>query len=56
MTIEERIRYLLHAAGRAEQEGAERVARSLRRMAEEARPLEVPSPLSGGAPTPCCPE
>jgi len=39
MTVEERIRYLLHAAVRAEQEGAEKVARSLRRMAEEARPL-----------------
>lgn len=41
MSVEERIRYLLRAAMRAEQEGAERTARALRRMAEEARPLEV---------------
>lgn len=55
MTVEERIQFLLHAAGRAEQEGAERVARSLRRMAEEARPLEV-RPLPGSPRLECCPE
>lgn len=38
MSVEERIRYLLRAALRAEGEGNSRVARSLRRMAEEARP------------------
>lgn len=40
MSVEDRIRYLLRAASRAEREGAERAARSLRRMAEDARPLE----------------
>lgn len=40
MSVEDRIRYLLRAALRAEREGSERAARSLRRMAEDARPLE----------------
>ena len=40
MSVDERIRYLMQAALRAEREGSERVARSLRRMAEEARPLD----------------
>lgn len=38
MKIEERIRYLLRASLRAEGEGNQRVAATLRRMAEEARP------------------
>ncbi len=38
-TVEERIRYLLRAALRAEEEGDRRVARNLRRMAEEACPV-----------------
>ena len=38
MSIEERIRYLLRAASRAEVEGDDKVARALRRMAEEAVP------------------
>lgn len=41
MSVEERIRYLLRAAVRAEREGSERAARALRRMAEEARPLDI---------------
>lgn len=41
MTADERIRFLMRAASRAEGEGNERIARLFRRMAEEARPLEV---------------
>ena len=51
MSIEERIRYLLQAAIRADKEGSERVARTLRRMAHELRPLDVqPSRAAFG----CC--
>lgn len=39
MSIEERIHYLLQAAMRAECEGESRIARTLRRMADEARPV-----------------
>ncbi|MBW3535223.1 MAG: hypothetical protein KY453_08425 [Gemmatimonadetes bacterium] len=38
MGIEDRIRYLLRAARRAEIEGDDRVAQALRRMADEAGP------------------
>lgn len=38
-SMEEKIRYLLRAALRAEHEGERRVARILRRMAEEACPV-----------------
>ena len=41
MMMEQRIRYLLSAAHRADVEGDARTARSFRRMAEEARELEV---------------
>jgi hypothetical protein len=41
MSIEQRIRYILDAAERAEREGHDRAARSLRRLAEEARPLSI---------------
>jgi len=41
MSSEERIGFLLRAAERAESEGEVRVARSLRRMAEEAHPLPL---------------
>jgi len=41
MSVEESIRFLLRAAQRAEREGSARVARSLRLMAEQARPLEI---------------
>ena len=41
MSIEDRIQYLLQAASRAEGEGEARIAEMLRRMAEEARPLEL---------------
>lgn len=40
MTMDERIRFLLRAATRAEDEGNERVARNFRRMAEDARPVD----------------
>jgi hypothetical protein len=39
--MDERIRFLLRAATRAEGEGDQRIARIFRRMAEEARPLDV---------------
>ena len=39
--MDERIRYLLRAATRAEGEGDLRIARIFRRMAEEARPLDA---------------
>ena len=39
MSLDDRIRYLLKAATRAEGEGQTRIAQTLRRMAEEARPL-----------------
>ena len=40
MKSEERIRFLLRAAGRAEGDGNFRVANVLRRMARDVRPLE----------------
>lgn len=41
MSMDERIRYLLRAATRAEGEGDQKTARIFRRMAEEARPLDA---------------
>ena len=41
MTMDERIRFLLRAATRAEGEGDRRIAQIFRRMAEEARPLDA---------------
>ena len=41
MSFDERIQHILRAAQRAEQEGHERVARSLRRMAAE---FSTPAP------------
>lgn len=41
MSVEERIRYLLRAASRAEVEGDRWVAHLFRRMAKEALPLDV---------------
>lgn len=43
MSMDERIRFLLRAASRAEGEGDQRAARIFRRMAEEARPLDEAS-------------
>lgn len=40
MRIEQRVEYLLRAAVRAEQDGDHQVARSLRRMAEDIRPID----------------
>jgi hypothetical protein len=40
MTMDDRVRFLLRAATRAEDEGNERVARNFRRMAEDARPVD----------------
>ena len=39
MSMEQRVKYLLSAALRADEEGDARTARILRRMAEESRPL-----------------
>jgi len=44
MSMDERIRILLRVATRAEGEGDDRVARILRRRAEESRPLDVDIP------------
>ncbi|HSG08800.1 MAG TPA: hypothetical protein VLA36_10615 [Longimicrobiales bacterium] len=44
MSMDERIRFLLRVASRAEGEGDERSARIFRRMAYEARPLDGASP------------
>lgn len=41
MSVEERILYLMRAALRAEREGAAKVARSLRRMADGLRPAQA---------------
>jgi len=41
MSMDERIRFLLRAAIRAEGEGDQRIARIFRRVAEDARPLDV---------------
>lgn len=48
MNVEERVRYLLRAALRAEGEGDRQVARALRRMAEEALPVvrKAPRPVA----------
>jgi len=48
MTVDERIRFLLRAATRAEDEGNERVARNFRRMAEDARPVDGDGALPVG--------
>lgn len=40
MSMEQRIAYLLKAALRAERNGEHRIARSLRRMAEDIRPID----------------
>ena len=47
MSVEERIGYLLRAAARAEGRGDLRVARTFRRMAEDARPLGVGPAVHG---------
>lgn len=57
MSVEERIRYLLRAALRAEDEGDRRVADSLRRMAREARPVDArPGGVLMLPGLECCPE
>jgi hypothetical protein len=40
MSLEQRLNYLLKAALRAEHNGDHRLARSLRRMAEDIRPID----------------
>lgn len=40
MTLEQRLEYLLRAALRAERDGDHNVARSLRRMADDIRPID----------------
>lgn len=48
MSMDERIRFLLRAANRAEGDGDTRVARLYRRMAEEARPVRVGDGFADG--------
>lgn len=40
MSMEQRLEYLLRAAIRAERNGEYRIARSLRRMADDIRPID----------------
>ena len=47
MKTEERVRYLLRAAGRAEGEGNLRAANVLRRMAREVQPPDTTNALWG---------
>lgn len=57
MTVDERIRYLLRIAIRAEGEGDLRIARTFRQMAEDARPLDAVLELTGRMPAyGCCAE
>lgn len=49
MSLEQRLEYLLRAARRAEQNGDLHVARSLRRMAEDIRPIDRTLTLSLGS-------
>ena len=51
MRTEQRLEYLLRAAQRAERNGDLHVARALRRMAEDVRPIDE-SLTPGGAATP----
>ncbi len=46
MSLEQRLEYLLRAALRAERNGDARLARSLRRMAEDIRPIDHASTLA----------
>ncbi len=46
MTVEQRVRYLLKAALRAEHNGEHRVARALRRMADDILPVSAAGSLS----------
>lgn len=50
MSMEERVRFLLRIARRAEGEGNERAAGLFRRMADEARPLEADMVMPAAAP------
>lgn len=53
MSLEQRMEYLLAAALRAERNGEYRVARSLRRMAADIRPIDRSLTLAiESAPTP----
>jgi hypothetical protein len=40
MSVEQRVQYLLRAALRAERNGDDRIARSLRRMALDIQPID----------------
>jgi hypothetical protein len=46
MSLDQRLTYLLNAALRAERDGEHRLARSLRRMAEDIRPIDRTRTLS----------
>jgi hypothetical protein len=48
MSVEQRVGYLLKAALRAERNGEYRVARTLRRMADDILPLDLAPGLVAG--------
>ena len=49
MSLEQRMSFLLKAAQRAERNGEHHIARALRRMAEDIRPIDLSRPLWGPA-------
>lgn len=50
MSLQQRMDYLLRAAQRAERNGEHQVARALRRMAEDIRPIDrALTPAAGSA-------
>ncbi len=49
MRLEQRMEYLLRAALRAERDGDHHVARSLRRMVDDIRPIESARPARAPA-------
>jgi hypothetical protein len=46
MSLEQRMNFLLTAAQRAERNGEHHIARALRRMAEDIRPIDLPRTAS----------
>jgi hypothetical protein len=50
MSLEQRLEYLLKAALRAERDGELRIARILRRMAEDTRPIDRSLTLTAAQP------
>jgi len=52
MSLDERLDYLMRAAMRAERNGDYRVARALRRMAQDIQPIDRRLTLAVADPTP----